>query len=263
MILSKFRLRDLDDNIRMDLDVIKQYEDALRVEDDPRRILKYRREIERQRESIMLNQKEYDEIKAQLIPDEKEAVLELLDQKAKKLDDLEILLGLLQDNGKIPLLIDTTTEKVVLILGRFTPKRKAVLNSISEELRKNKYAPVIFDFEKPGSRDITETISLLAHMARFIIADITDAKAVPAELERIVPGLPSVPVMPIILASSDEYALFEHIKRYPWVLNPYRYESEAELIASIRDEVIIPAEAKLEEIRNNPIRHDSYRKDTK
>ena len=61
--------------------------------------------------------------------------------------------------------IDTITSKVVLILGRFTAERKAVLDALREELRKRDYLPILFDFAVPTTRDITETVSLLARMA--------------------------------------------------------------------------------------------------
>ena len=116
---------------------------------------------------------------------------------------------------------------------------------IRDELRKRNYLPVLFDFEKPSSRDITETVSTLAHMARFVIADITDAKSIPQELMAIVPALPSVPIQPLLLASQHEYGMFEHFKRYPWVLEPYVYEDQDGLLAVLTDKVIGPAEARV------------------
>jgi uncharacterized protein YjbI with pentapeptide repeats len=175
-------------------------------------------------------------------------------------DNLEVaqFIYLLINNKKIRHVIDTITSKVVLILGRFTEDRKPVLDAIRDELRRRDYLPVLFDFERPANRDIAETVSTLAHMARFIIADITDAKSIPAELQRIVPELPSVPVQPV-LTSDYEYALFEGLKRYPWVLPTYQYENQEALLASIAENVIKPAEDKANELKRGleKIRCDS------
>jgi len=166
------------------------------------------------------------------------------------LDNLEVaqFIYLLLYNDTIRHIIDTITSKVVLILGCFTQERKAVLDAIRGELRKHDYLPVLFDFEKPASRDITETVSTLAHMARFVIADITDARSIPQELAHIVPDLPSVPVQPLLQLSADEYDMFEHFKRYPWVLEIYRYKDLDDLLKSLKEKVIAPAEAKAKQL---------------
>src|SRR5215471_8956823 len=165
-------------------------------------------------------------------------------QPAITVDNLEVaqFIYLLLANQKVRDVIDTITSKVVLILGRFTDGRKAALDALREELRKRDYLPILFDFNVPASRDITETISLLARMARFVVADITDAKSIPQELAVIVPDLPSVPVQPLLLEGSSEYGMFEHFKRYPWVLETYTYPSSERLIADLGERVIGPAE---------------------
>jgi hypothetical protein len=83
------------------------------------------------------------------------------DESAIQVDNLEVaqFVYLLLNNERIRHEIDTITSKVVLILGRFTPERKIVLDTIREELRKRDYLPVLCDFEKPSSRDLTETFA--------------------------------------------------------------------------------------------------------
>jgi hypothetical protein len=164
-------------------------------------------------------------------------------------DNLEVaqFIYLLLNNQRIRHVIDTITSKVVLILGRFTPDRKVILDAIRDELRKRDYLPVLFDFEKPSNRDITETVLTLAHMAKFVIADITDAKSIPQELMTIVPALPSVPVQPLLLASQQEYGMFEHFKRFPWMLEPFLYEGQDQLLGSLDSHVVGPAEKKARE----------------
>ena len=163
-----------------------------------------------------------------------------------QVDNLEVAQFIypLLNNEKIRSVIDTITSKVVLILGRFTPDRKIVLDALRDGLRKRDYLPILFDFEKPTSRSLTDTISTLAHMARFVIADITDAKSVPQELMRIVPFLPTVPVQPLLLASRHEYGMFRDFRLYPWVLEPFLYNDQSALLAELDERVIAPAEAK-------------------
>src|SRR6266487_1755184 len=168
-------------------------------------------------------------------------------------DNLEVaqFIYLLLNNQKIREVIDTITSKAVLILGRFTPERKTILDALRDALRTRGYLPILFDFEKPASRDITETVSTLAHLARFVIADLTDAKSIPQELMLIVPNLPSVPVQPLILTTQHEYGMFEHFTRFPWVLPVYRYIDEESLLQSLHEKVIAPAEQKAKELNQS------------
>jgi pentapeptide repeat protein len=181
---------------------------------------------------------------------QKNLVITRWDESPIQVDNLEVaqFIYLLLNNRKIRSVIDTITSKVVLILGRFTPERKIVLDAIRDELRKRDYLPVLFDFEKPASKDLTGTISTLANMARFIIADLTDPSSVPHELAMLVPNT-VVPVQTIILEGQREYAMFPDLKRrYHWVLEPHQYKSQELLIARLGETVIAPAEAKAKEL---------------
>jgi hypothetical protein len=168
------------------------------------------------------------------------------DEPAITVDNIEVaqFVHLLLHNQKIRDVIDTITSKAVLILGRFTDERKAVLDALREELRKRNYLPMLFDFSEPATRDITETVSLLARMARFIIADLTDPSSIPKELEAIVPGF-AVPVQPLLEGSSRPYAMFRDYWKYEWVLPVHRYEGLELLLATLAEKVIAPAEGKV------------------
>jgi uncharacterized protein YjbI with pentapeptide repeats len=165
-------------------------------------------------------------------------------------DNLEVaqFIYLILNNQKIRNVIDTITSKAVLILGRFVPERKAILDRIRAELRTRGYLPILFDFDQPSSRNLTETVSTLAHISHFIIADLTNAKSIPQELQRIVPDLPSVPVQPLIQAPENEYGMYKDFSDYPWVLPIYRYNSLEELVTSLDQKIIIPVMLKAYEI---------------
>jgi len=161
-------------------------------------------------------------------------------------DDLEIaqFVYLLLHNDKIRNVIDTVGKRAVLILGRFTTERKAVLDAVRELLRRHGYVAILFDFVPSRARDLTETIVALAHMSRFIIADLTDPRSVPQELTAIIPDLPSVPVVPVILAAQREFPMFEHWRRYPWVLPLTKYKNPSDLLLRLESSLIARAERK-------------------
>ena len=88
-------------------------------------------------------------------------------------------------------------------------------------------------------------------MARFIVADISDAKSVLQELRAIVPDLPSVPVQPIILAMQEEPGMFDFYRNRPSFLPVYRYADQKQLLADLGEKVIRPAERKVLELRGS------------
>jgi len=117
-------------------------------------------------------------------------------------------------------------------------------------LRQRGYLPILFDFEKPRGPTSDETVTLLARMVRFVIADISDAKSVLQELRAIVSDLPSLAVQPLILSSQEEPGIFDFFRRYPWVLATHRYEAVDRLMADLTKHIIGPAERKVQELRD-------------
>src|SRR6516165_7117040 len=79
------------------------------------------------------------------------------DEPTVTVDNIEVaqFIYLMLNNQKVRDVIDTITSKVVLILGRFTDERKAVLDALREKLRERDYLPILFDFAVPATRDIT------------------------------------------------------------------------------------------------------------
>jgi uncharacterized protein YjbI with pentapeptide repeats len=166
------------------------------------------------------------------------------DEPMVMVDDLEVaqFVYLLLNNEKIRSVIDTVGDKGVLILGRFTEDRKAVLDAIRNRLRELGFIPIMFDFERPSQRDFTETIRTLAGLSRFIIADITNPKSSPLELQAIMPDY-MIPFVPIIHENEEPFAMFRDLKtKYSeWVLDVLEYDSAKSLIQVLDKAVVRPA----------------------
>jgi hypothetical protein len=182
-------------------------------------------------------------------------------------DYLEVaqFIYLLINNHNLRHVIETINSKVVLILGRFTAERKPILDALRDELRTFDLMPVIFDFEKPATRDLTGTISILAHLACFILVDLTAPRSAPHELASLVPHC-VVPIKPILRAPSkaatvafgdeSEYAMFDDLRRrYHWVLPTFTYRDKSHLLKSVERQVIKPALLKASQLTSGvPLR---------
>ena len=162
---------------------------------------------------------------------QKNLIITQEDEATITVDNLKVaqFIYLMLDNKEIRDVINTLTTKSVLILGRFTPERKAILDALRDALRINNYLPILFDFEKPSHLDLTETVTTLAHLSRFTIIDLTEPRSAPNEAASLIPHC-KVAIQPIIEGSSNPYAMFADFKLYPWVLNLYRYRDKNMLV---------------------------------
>jgi uncharacterized protein YjbI with pentapeptide repeats len=166
-------------------------------------------------------------------------------------DSIEVaqFVYLLLHNEKLRNVIDTIGRKGVLLLGRFTEGRIAVLERLRGELRQRGYLPIVFNFDKPETKNFTETVRLLAGLSKFVIADVTNPKSTPLELEALVPQI-MVPFQPIIQESDTPFAMLQDLwqQHRDRVLEPIYYSSIDALIASFDKEIIAPAEALFGEL---------------
>ena len=172
-------------------------------------------------------------------------------EPAITVDNIEVaqFIHLLLNNQAIRKVIDTITSTAVLILGRFSDERKPVLDALRDELRNHNYLPIMFDFDPTANQTIIETVKTLAGMSRFVIADITDARSVPQELQIIDTHCRTVAVRLIKKRGEPEYGMLD-FRNSPWfVKGRCEYDSSEELIASIKENIILPAEAKVRELR--------------
>lgn len=166
-------------------------------------------------------------------------------------DNLEIaqFIYLLLKREKIRNVINTITSKAVLILGRFTSERKFILEKMADELRRYNLLPIIFDFERSSARDFTETIKTLAGMSLFVIADITNPKSAPLELQATVPDY-QIPFVPIIQKGEEPFSMFIDLKgKYDWILEPIEYPSLDKLLQVFKNAIIDRACKKQQELQ--------------
>jgi hypothetical protein len=172
------------------------------------------------------------------------------DESEVTVDNIEVaqFIYLLLHNEKIRDVIDTIGKKGVLLLGRFTEGRIKILERLRGELRKHGFLPMVFNFDKPETKDFTQTVRLLAGLSHFVIVDLSTPRSVPLELQAIVPDN-TIPFVPIVEEGQDPFAMFIDLQNnYDWVLDVISYPSADRLIEVLETEIVRPAEVKFNEL---------------
>ncbi|PXF60997.1 MAG: hypothetical protein C4B59_06520 [Candidatus Methanogaster sp.] len=219
-MLIELRIQQLADNIRKDMDLLNDYEDKLRYETDPRRLARYRTEIERQHESLSRYQQEYDELRGPVTgepPAGMQDSADMLRQMDAKLDGL--LSGLKDIHGD---LVDFRKT----LLARFDDSEQVIVSTVVQRLDQNQLATVRSILDEIESNrlpenELQETLSAVLQALSEIKqneAGCYDSRLVSeaANLSEVVdnPKLDvnhklkvSIPIIPLILKYETEVGL--------------------------------------------------------
>ncbi len=90
-------------------------------------------------------------------------------------DDIELaqFIHYLSNHKKMRDTINVLTDRGVLLLGRFKNGGLERLYTLREFLQGKRYMPMIFDFERPASSSLIDTVVTMAGLAKFIVADLS------------------------------------------------------------------------------------------
>jgi hypothetical protein len=115
------------------------------------------------------------------------------------------------------------------------------LDALRNKLREYDLLPIVFDFDRPTDKDFTETIKTLAGISYFVIADVTNPKSSPLELQATVPDY-QIPFVPIIQEGEMPFSMMANLQtKYSWVLDTISYDSIDTLIEILKPLIIDPA----------------------
>lgn len=158
------------------------------------------------------------------------------------LNDLKIGPALFEvvRNDALPRLFELLSSKLVLILGRFAPAAsKERLERLRAEIGRRGYIAVVVDWELQGRFNATTIVSAISMCSRFIVADVTDARTVIAEVREALAQRP-VAIQPLLLFGSPEPAFLRWARtdKYQQLLPTITYRDINDLIAKLDDEII-------------------------
>ena len=119
-------------------------------------------------------------------------------------DDIELaqFVYYLSNHRRIRDTLNILNARGVLVLGGFRNGGLERLNAIRERLARHGYMAMVFDFARPDSLSLTETVVTMAGLSKFVVVDVT-GPSIPHELQAIFGQLKKP-----MLAIGNPYAMF-------------------------------------------------------
>lgn len=180
------------------------------------------------------------------ISDDSGLAIEGVGVRIQNLQAAHLLHLVTADRTKV--IINSLTDLVVLLLGNFSVRQKAILKDLRRRLVELGYAPVVFDFEV--NRDLIDGVTVLAGLSKFVIADLTKATSTPLE-SLLITSQFMIPFAPIIRKSQRPFSMFASLQtKYDWVLPTWEYRDRDHLIRNLERRIVNPCEEKIIELNS-------------
>ncbi len=170
----------------------------------------------------------------------RDLIISKSNQSLMTIDDLEVaqFIYTVLNNKKIKNVIDTMRTKAVLVLSSFDVKSKKVMEYLKDSIRRHGYIPLIFDFSKPKSQNLMETVRTMALLSNFVIVDVSIQAGQLIELKDLVPNT-IIPFVTIAKKGSIITAMLSHLNNYFWYRDKcFSYSSFKQIPLLFKNEIV-------------------------
>jgi hypothetical protein len=256
------RLEHLTEHIARDFELLQQCEDALRVEDDPRRRAKYQRDIEQLRESTHRYRQEYEMLNGQ-VATEMRTVDERLQQMDRKLD---AVLG-----GQVAI-AQHLTQRQETLLSRYDAAERSLVAATVQRLDDRQLAMTQTLLNALESHHLAEAeIEEMWAVLEERLPELSSSQAAVAEWAKA-PGLDArrrlkvtLPIVPLLVdyeaeleldGGLDFKAVWEAVKAKLWKPKAQAHKPVWQVAREIRQGL---SEDDLGQLpRDGAVNHDHY-----
>ena len=151
------RLRDLENNLARQQELLKQFEEALSYATDPRIVGKYQKDIEQQKQTIAKYQQEYDSLKKNLTnATSAPKLVESIDNNQKEYEQLKTKLAAEPTAENINHTKNNTLEKQIFISYAWGDESEEIANRVDEAFQERGITIVRDKRDAPFKANIKE-----------------------------------------------------------------------------------------------------------